>query len=129
MPPEGGRARRRQAIRPPPHLGFEGRDEAAPLETGEGGVEGSRSDPLARRRLDVGHDRVAVLRPAAQGEEDRDRRLGEASEIIEARAGHWRTLRSIAHRYSVSRYTSDRPSSTAGRAGSASARRGYNPER
>ena len=45
---------------------LEGFDEAAPLEPGEGRVQGAGPETLARDLLDVGHDRVAVLRPSAE---------------------------------------------------------------
>ena len=59
----------------------QGLDEAARLEPGERGVQGSGAHGLAGPGLDVGHDRVAVLRPVAQADEDQERGLGEPAEF------------------------------------------------
>ena len=66
--------------------GVERFDEPLLLEAREGGVEGAGTHRPAGALLDVLHDRVAVLRPVAQADEDEQRRLGEPSELRVLRA-------------------------------------------
>src|SRR5215203_5669230 len=54
------------AVRPPSVLGCERLDQAPPFEPGERSVERARPEWRPRDAFDVGHDRVAVLRPVAQ---------------------------------------------------------------
>src|SRR5262249_15440398 len=65
-------------------LGVELLDQAPPLEPGQRSIQGPRTGLLAGCRRDVLHDRVAVLRPVAQRQQDVERWLGEAAETVEA---------------------------------------------
>ena len=73
--PAGG-----QPVRPPAILRGQPLDQPAPLEPRKRRVQGARPERLAGQRPRLGHDRVAVLRPAAQGEQDGERRLREPAE-------------------------------------------------
>src|SRR5215203_4285569 len=70
-----------QPVRPTAVLRRKRFDQAALLEPGESRVERSRSEWPTGRLLDVGHDRVAVLRTVGQTDEDEQRRFGEPSEF------------------------------------------------
>ena len=72
---------RGEPIRASPVHRLEGLDQAARLEPRERRVQRPRAERRTRDLLDVGHDRVAVLRPVAQRQQDVQRRLGESAQV------------------------------------------------
>src|SRR5689334_7441803 len=78
---EHGGAKARESIRTPSLDGLERLDEPAFLEPRQCRIEGARAEWPAGAGLDVGHDRVAVLRPIAQADEDQEARLGKPTEL------------------------------------------------
>ena len=66
---------------PPPVLGGQRRDQAGLLEAGQDRVQRPRTHPQPAERLDVGHDRVAVLVALGQAGEHEHGGLGIAAEL------------------------------------------------
>ena len=70
-----------QPVRPAALDRREGFDQPSFLEARQRSVERPGTQRPSRPGLDVGHDRVAVLRAVAEADEDEQGRLGEAAEL------------------------------------------------
>ena len=78
--------KRGEPVWPPAFLRLEGLDQASPFKPGERPVQRPGAHRRPGDRLDVGHDRVAVLRPVRQRDEDVQGTARQSGRVLR---GHW----------------------------------------